>query len=63
MVGSERGLEAKLFPAAALPYTLLPGRGIERKISVQNIRSIFSLLVAMAKAWRLVGRMKPRVLV
>jgi undecaprenyldiphospho-muramoylpentapeptide beta-N-acetylglucosaminyltransferase len=63
MVGSERGLEAKLFPAAALPYTLLPGRGIERKISVQNIRSIFSLLVAMGKAWRLVGRMKPRVLV
>jgi undecaprenyldiphospho-muramoylpentapeptide beta-N-acetylglucosaminyltransferase len=63
MVGSERGLEAKLFPAAALPYTLLPGRGIERKISLQNIRSAFSLLVAFGRAWRLVGRLRPRVVV
>lgn len=63
MVGSERGLEAKLFPAAALPYTLLPGRGIERKISVQNIRSMVSLLVAFGRAWRLVGRLRPRVVV
>jgi undecaprenyldiphospho-muramoylpentapeptide beta-N-acetylglucosaminyltransferase len=63
MVGSERGLEAKLFPASAYPHTLLPGRGIERKVSLQNVRSVGQLLVAMAKAWRLVGRLKPRVVV
>ena len=63
MVGSERGLEANLFPAAALPYTLLPGRGIQRKLSLQNIRSAFSLLVAFGRAWRLVGRLRPDVIV
>jgi undecaprenyldiphospho-muramoylpentapeptide beta-N-acetylglucosaminyltransferase len=63
MVGSERGLEAKQFPAAALPYTLLPGRGIERKLSLQNVRSLGSLVVAFARAWRLVGRLRPRVVV
>jgi undecaprenyldiphospho-muramoylpentapeptide beta-N-acetylglucosaminyltransferase len=63
MVGSERGLEAKLFPAAALPYTLLPGRGIERKLSVQNIRSMMSLVVAVLRAWGLVRRLRPRIVV
>jgi undecaprenyldiphospho-muramoylpentapeptide beta-N-acetylglucosaminyltransferase len=63
LVGSERGLEAKLFPAAALPHTLLPGRGIERKLSLQNIRSMGGLVVAFARAWGLVGRLRPRVVV
>ena len=63
MVGSERGLEAKLFPAAALPYTLLPGRGIQRRLSLQNVRSLVGLVVAFGRAWRLVGRLRPRVVV
>lgn len=63
MVGSERGLEAKLFPAAPFPHTLLPGRGIERRLSLQNIRSLGQLAVAIGRAWRLVGRLRPRVVV
>lgn len=63
LVGSERGLEAKLFPNSGHPFTLLPGRGIERKVSVQNVRSVLQLLVAIGRAWRLVGRLKPRVVV
>jgi UDP-N-acetylglucosamine--N-acetylmuramyl-(pentapeptide) pyrophosphoryl-undecaprenol N-acetylglucosamine transferase len=63
MVGSERGLEAKLFPASALPHTLLPGRGIERKLSLQNLRSLGGLVVAFSRAWGLVGRLRPQVVV
>ena len=63
MVGSERGLEAKLFPDSGLPFTLLPGRGIERRLSLQNVRSLFQLVVALGRAWRLVGRLRPRVVV
>jgi UDP-N-acetylglucosamine--N-acetylmuramyl-(pentapeptide) pyrophosphoryl-undecaprenol N-acetylglucosamine transferase len=63
MVGSERGLEAKLVPAAAFRVTLLPGRGIERRISLQNVRSVIALLRACIQAWKLVGRLRPRVVV
>ena len=63
MVGSERGLEAKLFPASDFAHTLLPGRGIERRISLQNVRSLGQLVRAIGRAWRLVGRLKPRVVV
>ncbi|HEY8545584.1 MAG TPA: UDP-N-acetylglucosamine--N-acetylmuramyl-(pentapeptide) pyrophosphoryl-undecaprenol N-acetylglucosamine transferase, partial [Acidimicrobiales bacterium] len=63
LVGSERGLEAKLFPTSGHPSTLLPGRGIERRISLQNVRSVLQLLKALGQAWRLVGRLRPRVVV
>jgi UDP-N-acetylglucosamine--N-acetylmuramyl-(pentapeptide) pyrophosphoryl-undecaprenol N-acetylglucosamine transferase len=63
MAGSARGLEAKLFPDAGFPYTLLPGRGIERRLSWQNIRSAWALVRAFGQAWRLVGRLRPQVVV
>lgn len=63
LVGSERGIEARLVPAAGFPLTLLPGRGIERRISMQNVRSVLALLVAFARAWRLVSRLRPDIVV
>lgn len=63
MAGSVRGLEAKLYPEAGFPVTLLPGRGIERKLSLQNVRSAFALLKAFTQAWRLVGKLRPKVIV
>jgi undecaprenyldiphospho-muramoylpentapeptide beta-N-acetylglucosaminyltransferase len=63
MVGSERGIEARLVPEAGFELTLLPGRGLERKLSWQNVRSLAALVVAMGRAWRLVGRLRPRVVV
>lgn len=63
LVGSERGIESRLVPAAGFPLTLLPGRGIQRKLSLQNLRSVFQLVVACARAIRLVRDLRPRVLV
>jgi UDP-N-acetylglucosamine--N-acetylmuramyl-(pentapeptide) pyrophosphoryl-undecaprenol N-acetylglucosamine transferase len=63
LVGSERGIESRLVPAAGFALTLLPGRGIERRLSLQNVRSLFSLVVAFGRAWRLVGKKRPRVIV
>jgi undecaprenyldiphospho-muramoylpentapeptide beta-N-acetylglucosaminyltransferase len=63
LVGSERGIETRLVPAAGFELTTLPGRGFERRLSLRNLRSAFSLLAAFGRAWRLVGRRKPRVVV
>lgn len=63
LVGSARGIEARLVPEAGFPLTLLPGRGIERRISIQNVRSVAALLSALVKAWRLVRRLRPAVVV
>lgn len=63
LVGSERGIEARLVPEAGFDLTLLPGRGIQRKVSWQNVRSAAALVVAFWRAWRLVGSRRPRVVV
>jgi UDP-N-acetylglucosamine--N-acetylmuramyl-(pentapeptide) pyrophosphoryl-undecaprenol N-acetylglucosamine transferase len=63
LVGSERGIESRLVPAAGFELTLLPGRGLQRRLSLQNVRSLGALAVALWRAWRLVGRRRPRVVV
>jgi undecaprenyldiphospho-muramoylpentapeptide beta-N-acetylglucosaminyltransferase len=63
LVGSERGIEARLVPEAGFELTLLPGRGIQRRLSWQNVKSLAALLVALRRAWRLVGDRRPRVVV
>jgi undecaprenyldiphospho-muramoylpentapeptide beta-N-acetylglucosaminyltransferase len=63
LVGSERGIEARLVPEAGFELTLLPGRGIQRKLTLQNVTSLMALVVAFWRAWRLVGSRRPQVVV
>jgi len=62
-VGSARGSEAELVPAAGFGITLLPGRGIQRKLSPANVTAILGILAAFARALLLVGRRRPAVVV
>jgi undecaprenyldiphospho-muramoylpentapeptide beta-N-acetylglucosaminyltransferase len=62
-VGSARGLEAKLVPDAGYRVTLLPGRGIARRLTLANVGAVFGLVRAVFKAIRLVRRLRPRVVV
>lgn len=62
-VGSERGIEARLVPPTGYPMTLLPGRGIQRRLTLANVGAVWGLLVAAGRALRLVGRLKPAVVV
>jgi undecaprenyldiphospho-muramoylpentapeptide beta-N-acetylglucosaminyltransferase len=62
-VGSERGIEARIVPPTGYPMTLLPGRGIQRRLTIDNVGAVWGLLVALVRAVRLVGRLRPAVVV
>lgn len=62
-VGSERGLERSLVPHAGFDVTLLPGRGIQRRLTPTNILAIWGLLQAVVKGVGLVRRLRPSVVV
>ncbi len=60
-VGSERGLERTLVPDAGFAVTLLPGRGIQRRLTLENIAAAWGLLRAVAKGIGIVRRRRPKV--
>lgn len=62
-VGAERGIESRLVPEAGFEVELLPGRGIERRLSVQNVVALWGLATALWRAVRLVHRRRPAVVV
>jgi undecaprenyldiphospho-muramoylpentapeptide beta-N-acetylglucosaminyltransferase len=66
-LGSERGQDAATLSGRGFPLTLLPGRGIVRSLAprdlARNARSTYELVVAAARAVRVVGRARPRVVV
>lgn len=63
LVGSERGIEARLVPQAGFDQTLLPGRGIARRLTVDNIGAVLGLLRAFVTAVGLVRRHRPGAVV
>jgi undecaprenyldiphospho-muramoylpentapeptide beta-N-acetylglucosaminyltransferase len=62
-VGAERGIEARLLPDAGMPFTLLPGRGIQRRLTFANVGAALGLARALVRSIGLVRRLRPRVVV
>ena len=60
-VGSERGPEADAVPAAGYGVTLLPGRGIQRRLTTDNLGAVWGLVRAQWQALGLVRRRRPGV--
>ncbi len=63
LVGSERGIERSLVAASGFSLTLLPGRGIQRRITFANVGAVVGLVRALGRAVRLVRRLRPAVVV
>lgn len=62
-VGSRRGIESRLVPEAGFDLVLLPGRGIARRLSVQNVGAVAGLVAAFIRAIVLIRRLHPKVTV
>lgn len=62
-VGSDRGIERRLVPEAGFPLTVLPGRGIQRKLTLANVSSAVGIVRACGEAFSLLRRLDPRVVV
>jgi UDP-N-acetylglucosamine--N-acetylmuramyl-(pentapeptide) pyrophosphoryl-undecaprenol N-acetylglucosamine transferase len=62
-VGARRGMEATLVPEAGFEATLLPGRGIKRRLSLDNVGAVAGIVQAIFQAWRVVRRLRPAVVV
>lgn len=66
-VGSARGVERHMVPAAGFPLTVLPGRGIIRRLDpsamVANAAAAAGIVAAIGQAVVLLGRLRPSVVV
>jgi len=60
-VGGERGNEAVLVGDAGFSIDLLPGRGIQRRFTTENIGSVYGLLKGLVKGLAIVAKRKPDV--
>ncbi|MGH8982424.1 MAG: undecaprenyldiphospho-muramoylpentapeptide beta-N-acetylglucosaminyltransferase [Acidimicrobiia bacterium] len=62
-VGARRGLEATVVPEAGFAIDLLPGRGLQRRLTPANLRAVWENLQAFLQSRRIVRRARPRVVV
>ncbi len=62
-MGSEVGMEARLVPEAGFGVTLLPGRGIERRLSRASVAAAWGLVRASARALSEMAERRPAVVV
>ena len=60
-VGSERGLELTLVPDAGFGLTVLPGRGIQRRVTIENLAAVWGLIRAVVRGIGIVRRRRPTV--
>ena len=50
-IGSERGQESTLVPPSGIELIVLPGRGIQRRLTPANVGAVFGLVVAAVRAF------------
>jgi UDP-N-acetylglucosamine--N-acetylmuramyl-(pentapeptide) pyrophosphoryl-undecaprenol N-acetylglucosamine transferase len=60
-VGGRRGSEGRTVPAAGFEVTLLPGRGIQRRLTSENVPAMWGLARAQAQALALLRARRPAV--
>lgn len=62
-IGTVRGLENDLVPRAGYKLETIEAYGINRKISVENIRNLVKTLKSIGKAKKIIKKLKPDVVI
>jgi undecaprenyldiphospho-muramoylpentapeptide beta-N-acetylglucosaminyltransferase len=62
-VGGNSGVEARIVPAAGFTLDELPGRGIQRRLTLANVAAVFGIVAGIARAMSIVRRRRPNVVV
>jgi UDP-N-acetylglucosamine--N-acetylmuramyl-(pentapeptide) pyrophosphoryl-undecaprenol N-acetylglucosamine transferase len=62
-VGGKRGIEGRVVPDAGFAIDLLPGRGLQRRLTLQNVSAVLGAAAAVVRALAIVRRHRPRVVV
>ncbi|MEJ7585595.1 MAG: UDP-N-acetylglucosamine--N-acetylmuramyl-(pentapeptide) pyrophosphoryl-undecaprenol N-acetylglucosamine transferase [Acidimicrobiales bacterium] len=62
-VGSDRGVEATMVPAAGFTFDELPGRGIQRRFTLRNIPAAVGLAQGLLRGVVIVARRRPAVVI
>jgi UDP-N-acetylglucosamine--N-acetylmuramyl-(pentapeptide) pyrophosphoryl-undecaprenol N-acetylglucosamine transferase len=62
-MGARRGLETRLVPPTGHPMTLLAVTGLQRRLTPRNVLMPLRLGIAVVRAWRVLGRLRPKVIV
>lgn len=62
-VGAARGPEAELVPAEGFSVDVLPGRGIQRRLTLANLAAVADLFRALFRGIAIVRRHRPAVVV
>lgn len=61
-IGAARGLETTMVPAAGFEVEALPGRGIQRRLTWDNVGAVMGIAAAVVQSFRSLIRRRPRVL-
>ena len=62
-VGSQRGIEKTLVPNAGFPLVLLPGRGIQRRATLENLSALAGVLRGIGEMVIKFGTKRPAIVV
>lgn len=62
-VGSQRGVERSVVPQAGFALMVLPGRGIARRLTLDNVGAVVGLVRALWQAAVMLRRRRPAVVV
>lgn len=60
-VGTEKGVEADLVARAGYPFFAVPSQGLSRRLSWRIVGTGWTVAKGVGAAWRLLGRLRPRV--
>ncbi|WP_270172192.1 undecaprenyldiphospho-muramoylpentapeptide beta-N-acetylglucosaminyltransferase [Paenibacillus sp. SYP-B4298] len=62
-IGTTKGLESRIVPAANIPFEAVEITGFKRKLSLENVKTVLRFLKATSRSKELLRRFKPDVVV